>query len=168
MACSDGWAIATALGTIGATISALGIALWQGLRDRIAAREIRRAIAPALTEDLVLVDQLMVTLQSLAADIYDVRAANGTRIQEVLRLASTLGAPAFDRFRELLPKLGPSAAPKVIAVYGRIARTGEAVRSYTSNKDDKQELALIVDSLKRNASSLQTSVRDAIALLEAV
>ena len=168
MACSDGWTIAAALGTIAATISALGIALWQGLRDRIAAREIRRAIAPALIDDLATVVQLMEAIQALAADVYEVRAVNGARVSEVLRLAATLRAPAFDRFKVMLPRLGASTAPKIVAIYGHIVRTGEAIRSYTSHGGKIQGLSIIVDSLKRDAPTMQANARDAIALLRAV
>lgn len=167
MAYTDGWTIATAIGTIGATLSALGIALWQGIREKYAAKEIRRAIAPALIDDLASAHKLLDVVQSLASEIHDVRVANQTRIHNILRLVHTLNAPAFDRFVDLLPKLGTSTAPKVIAVYGRIIRTGDAVRSYAANKEDaKLELASIVNSLKRNAQPLQNNIQEAIALLK--
>jgi hypothetical protein len=120
----DGWAIATAIGTVGATMVALGLGFYQWFKDRKRQGDVRRALATALYTDLRTWHEV-IDAQRRSFDAKELKSERAY-MTWVHTLRSPV-LPTFERFYLILPDLGQSISTKVVRAYTEAMRVGELI-----------------------------------------
>jgi hypothetical protein len=156
------WAnVFVAVATTAAVVVALHISIVQFRRDAAKEKRIAVAIAPALIGDLNYVLESVETISGNAFAVKNARVAHHEQIEEVLKAATRIRLPAFERFKGLLPTLGDREASVVIECYATIARVVTLVEIELKRELPTQELLAAVVTLTDKVGSLKARIQAA-------
>lgn len=154
------------IGAFAAAWAALDIAARQARREVAKERRIALAIRPALIADLKAMRDLMTDLHARAVKLVGTKGLlTDEPTMQVFRMVSSIKLPAFDRFKDQLPFLGPDSAPEVIAVYAKLVRLYELNRGY-SLEGGALPTGLRIENLRDGAYAQIAPISRAIDLLE--
>lgn len=125
------WEKSSAIGTVGATVVALLLGLYQWLKDIRRQKDVRAALARALRTDL---DTWREVIDNHRKD-FDTKV-----LKSEVQYAGWVDAlkhptmPAHERFYMMLPELGQRLSRKVVHAYAEALRVGELVEWETHKR----------------------------------
>ena len=163
-ATTPGWEIAGALGTIGATVVALWLGLYQWFKDRSRQRDVRAALSKALQTDLATWRQ--VVEQSRAKFDQKILAHEQHYVDWVRGLLKPT-MPTHERFARMLPDLGRPTSTKVVHAYAECLRVAEIVsREAERVRDRSRDYVQMAADIRPYLDALSNDLFDAITALD--
>jgi hypothetical protein len=162
---TSGWDIATAIGTVGAVIVAVGTNAYQRFIDHEKDKNIRRALSPAFRNDVITALTLVRGVVEDAEKVVDVRATNSGDALELLRRIALLSLPAFERFANMLPRYDRRAAPIIVEAYGQILRLVAVTRIIDHRNATYVDLTQAMRALRDNGQKVISKLEQAECML---
>lgn len=161
---ASGWEIAGTIGTIGATLVALWLGLYQWFKDRSRQRDVRVALSKALQTDLATwreaVDQ--------SRSVFDQKKLIYEQdFVEWVHGLSKPTMPTHERFARMLPDLGRPVSTTVVYAYAASLRASEIVNREVERTGSRpRDYVQMAENIRPNLDALVTSLSSAIAALE--
>ncbi|WP_329743221.1 hypothetical protein [Dyella sp. A6] len=163
-ATTSGWEIASAIGTMGATVVALWLGLYQWRKDRSRQRDVRAALSKALQTDLATWRQVV---EQCRSDFDQKKLTHEQHFVDWVRGLSKPTMPTHERFARILPDLGRPTSTKVVHAYAECLRVAELVsREAERVRGISRDNVQIAADIRPYLDALSNDLSDAITALD--
>lgn len=155
----SGWEVASTIGTVGATLVALALGLYQWFKDIRRQHDVRAALARALSTDL---DTWREVVEDHRRTFDEKKLASEDDYVVWVDALKRPTMPAHERFYMMLPDLGRVISRKVVHAYAEAMRVGELIEWETHKRGIKdRDHVRIATDIRPHLDALTIDLREA-------